>query len=228
MRTKKNWLPETILAFFMFARNFCGLILLNATLWGISSEDKSKTTLLLADLEDAQKLADTPQTRTAVTIDAAKKARDALKKHMKFLRKAYVEPGFAAGIISEHDYMALGLNPNDHTYTAQSLVPETVPIILELIPMLGHRVKIRFRDETSDRSEARPYGMNGCLANFTIGGEKVEDIQLLTQTELMNRSPYTLAFTQQDEGKFLSIAARWQNISGKLGSPSAILHVVIP
>jgi hypothetical protein len=77
------------------------------------------------------------------------------------------------------------------------------------------------------RSEAKPAGMNGCLLNYHIGEEQITDTALLTTTALMTRSPFTLELTPGDAGKVLSVAVRWQNFKGKLGSWSEIAYIVI-
>jgi hypothetical protein len=227
MKIRKYWIPETIRAFTEFVKNFCAKVVAHADEWNISTTDKNRTTAFLADFEDAQAIADAPETRTSVTVAVAKTAREALKKHIQYLRQVYIDPGFKSGVISEHDYLSLGLSLADDVVTTHPLTPTTIPFIVGLTSPPGHRVQIHFRDETSEKSEARPYGMNGCLARFAISDGKTEDTKLLIRTELMTRSPYTLVFTPEDEGKLLSIAACWQNNSGKLGSLSAISHVVI-
>jgi hypothetical protein len=227
MKIRKHWIPRAILTFKEFVTTFCATFLAHADEWGVSTTDKSRTVALLADFEEAQAAANTPETRTSITVAVVRTTRHALEKHLQYLRKVYVDPGFTSGVISEHDYLSLGMSLADDGGTAHPLSPTTTPVILQLLPLPGHRVKVHFRDETSEKSEARPCGMNGCLASFAISGEKIEDTKLLTRMELMTRSPYTLVLTPEAEGKFLSIAACWQSNSGKLGSLSAISHVVI-
>jgi hypothetical protein len=227
MRIKKYWIPDAILTFKEFVTTFCATFLAHADEWGVSTADKDRTVALLADFEGAQTAADTPETRTSVTVAVARTIRQTLKKHIQYLRPVYVEPGFKAGVISEHDYLSLGMSLSDGTITPGPPKPTTIPFIAELISIPGHRARIHFRDETSEKSEARPYGMIGCQASFAISDKKIEDTKLLIRVELMTRSPYIFVFTPEDEGKFLSIAVCWQNNSGKLGSLSAISHVVI-
>jgi hypothetical protein len=227
MKIRKKWIPETIRAFTEFVKNFCAKVVAHADEWSVSTADKNQTVALEANFETAQAAADAPETRTSVTVAVAKTARTVLKKHLQYLRQVYIDPGFKSGVISEHDYLSLGLSLADDVVTPTPPTPTTIPFIVELTSPPGHRVQVHFRDETSEKSEARPYGMNGCLARFAISDEKTEDTQLLIRTELMTRSPYTLVFTPEDEGKLLSMGACWQNNSGKLGSLSAISHVVI-
>jgi hypothetical protein len=128
--------------------------------------------------------------------------------------------------VTDPDRTAMGLHNRDSHPTTHG-VPTTIPFILTLLVITGHRIRIHFRDETEERSEARPYGMNGCLLNYFVGDEAVSDIALLTRTTLMTRSPFTLDLTASDAGKVLSVAARWQNNKGELGPWSEIAHIVI-
>jgi hypothetical protein len=185
MKIKKRWLPEAIDALMKFAKNFCLKAKNLATELDISSDDQSKTDLILTECETAQIRASSPDTRTALAVGAAKVARADLKKHLRYLRDVYIEPGFKSGAISLEQYRSFGLELPDEIVTDAPNKPQTIPYIVKVVSIPGHRVQVNFRDQTSEKSEARPQGTNGCLAYFLVSTEKVQDIKLLPKTQLM-------------------------------------------
>jgi hypothetical protein len=227
MAIRRDWIPEGNKEFRRFADNFCTIVENKATDWNISTTDKNTTVALHADFDEADDAATAPQTRNSISIALAGTARKTLKKHMRYLKRVYIDPGFASGLISEQEYLSLGLSLPDTILTATPLIPASAPFIIELISLPGFRVRIRFRDENEERSEARLAGMNGCLARFALGGEPISDYSLLTSSELMTASPHVFTFSPNDEGKWFSVILQWQTRKGKLGPYSAIQHVVI-
>jgi hypothetical protein len=128
--------------------------------------------------------------------------------------------------VTDEDREVMGI-PNHDTKPTTHPAPNTVAIINGLEQVLGHRILLRFHDQNVEIGQAIPYGYNGCLLSFFVGAEKVEDVALLTRTALMTRSPWTLDLSPDDEGKWLSVAVRWQNSKGELGAWSAIQHIVV-
>jgi hypothetical protein len=149
----------------------------------------------------------------------AKKAADA------FVRQ-FIQQYLKYDPVTNEDRTAMNLHNRDTKRTPIG-VPKTRALITDLRPLGGFQTEIRFQDEAAPDRKAIPYGMNGCLLNFTWGPEKVTDYAHIKETRLMTRSPYTLSLPPEAEGKFLSCFARWQNETGDLGKWSEIQHIVI-
>jgi hypothetical protein len=128
--------------------------------------------------------------------------------------------------VTDEDRAAMGLHNPDPTRTNIGQ-PDTRALITDMQNLGGFRVKIRFQDETTPLSHAIPYGMNGCLLIYIWGEEKVSDYELLTSDVLMTASPFTLKLSPEAEGKFLSVAAMWQNDKGEKGPKSDIMHIAV-
>jgi hypothetical protein len=128
----------------------------------VSDTDKAKTTSLEADYEAAQQAADTPATRTSITIAAAKTARDELEAHMRYLKRVYIEPGLESGLISLSEYRGLGLTPHDSTHTPVA-TPESRAMLYDVESVGGFAVRFHFKDEHIEHSQAVLSGCNGCL-----------------------------------------------------------------
>ena len=128
--------------------------------------------------------------------------------------------------VTNEDRTAMNLHNRD---TAHSTIgaPSTRALISDLKAPGGFRVEIRFQDEAAPSSHAIPYGYNGCVLHFTWGADKNAAYEALTQTRLMTRSPYVLALPPEAEGKFLSLALRWQNERGELGPWSEIMYIAV-
>jgi hypothetical protein len=225
MASKKDWIPHGAEEFKVFADNFCTQVATNATAWNVSDADKTATATLKAAYDAAQEAADTPATRTSITIAAAKAARDALETHMRHLKRVYIDPGFEAGVISMSEYMALGLTPHDTTQTPVA-DPTSRSLLYGVKALGGFAVQTHFRDEHIEHSQAVLPGCNGCLVYYCYGPEQVTDVNQLTLTQLFTASPSILQLPPDAEGSWLSIAPRWQlKKDGILGPWGTIEHV---
>jgi hypothetical protein len=225
MGSFKDWIPKSIKAFKIFADNFCALIVANATTWKVSDLDKTKLTSLKAAYDTAQEAANTPVSRNSITVAEARKARKALEAHMRYLKRVYIDPGFESGDISLSDYMALGLTPHSTTRTPVA-VPTSRPLFYDLTALGGFAVRLHFKDEHIEHSEAILRGCNGCLAHYHYGPEKLMNVKELTFTQLFTMSPVILQLPPEAEGTWLSIVPCWQlNRDGILGPWGTIEYV---
>jgi hypothetical protein len=118
--------------------------------------------------------------------------------------------------VTNEDRTAMNLHNKDTTHSNIGK-PATRALMTGLKTLGGFRVEIRFQDEAAPDSHAIPYGMNGCLLNYTVEADKIADYAPLKDTCLMTRSPFVLDLPPEAEGKFLSCAVRWQNERGGLG-----------
>jgi hypothetical protein len=159
---------------------------------------------------------------TSVDTEAKKEARKAAEGFVR----PFVVQFLKFDPVTNEDRTAMNLHNRDTTHTPIG-VPATRALITEIKALGGFRVEIRFQDEAAPNSKAVPYGDNGCLLNYTVGTEKVTDYGALTQSKLMTRSPWTITFPPEAQGKFLSCGSRWQNERGELGPWGEIQSVVI-
>jgi hypothetical protein len=128
--------------------------------------------------------------------------------------------------VTNEDRTAMNLHNHDTTHSPIGS-PKTRSLITDLKALGGFRVEIRFQDESTPESRAIPYGMNGCLLNYTAGAGKAAEYAFLDKTALMTHSPFSLALGPETEGKFLSCACRWQNEKGELGPWSEVMHIAV-
>ncbi|MDR3312799.1 MAG: hypothetical protein LBS64_06685 [Spirochaetaceae bacterium] len=225
MAHNADWIPTRTKDFKAFAGNFCPLVETNAAKWGVSDADKAETATLKTGFDAAQETAATPATRTSVTIAAAKAARAALEAHLRHLKRVAIDPGFESGTLTLSDYLALGLTPHDTTNTPVA-DPTSRPLLYDVKDLGGFAVRMHFKDEHIEHSQAVLPGCNGCLVNYQYGPEQVTDVTKLTLTQLFTASPSILQLPPDAEGAWLSIAPRWQLAKdGILGPWGTVEHV---
>jgi hypothetical protein len=150
---------------------------------------------------------------------------DARKEAESYLR-SFVAQYLMFPPVTDEDRAAMHLRNRDKERTPVP-APSTRALLSEIKPLGGFRVEVRFYDEAKPRSRAIPYGYNGCLLCYALGDEKVSDYTALIRTQLMSRTPWTLTFPPESEGKFLSCTTRWQSDKTILGPWGEIMHVVI-
>jgi hypothetical protein len=225
MGRSKDWIPDGIKKFREFADNFCRLLLINATGWHVNDTDKNKTNELKSAYDAAQTVADAPDTRTVVSIAVAKHTRKILEAHMRYLKRLYIDPGFESGVITQGEYMALGLTPHSSTYTKVA-VPTSRPLLFNVKQLGGFAVEMRFKDEGVEQSQAIPYGYTGCFVNYSYGPERVMDVEQLPLTQLFTASPGHLQLPPEAEGTWLSIVPRWQLSRHGILGPRGIIQYV--
>jgi hypothetical protein len=144
---------------------------------------------------------------------------------MRHVKRVYIDPGFENGIISQSDYLALGLTLPDTTKTPVAN-PTSRPLLYDLKDLGGFAVQMHFKDEHIEHSQAVLPGCNGCLVNYHYGPEQVTDVNQLKLTQLVTASPVILRLPPEAEGTWLSIVPRWQlEKDGILGPWGVIEHV---
>ncbi|GHU82475.1 hypothetical protein FACS189468_6730 [Spirochaetia bacterium] len=166
--------------------------------------------------------AKTLRPHTSVDTEAKSDARSAAEA---FARQ-FVQQYLKFDPVTNEDRTAMNLHNRDTTHSAIEK-STTRALITDLKGLGGFRTEIRFQDEATPGSHAIPYGMNGCVLNYTAGAEKVSDYALLKETVLMTHSPFTLLLEPEAEGKFLSCTTRWQSERGELGPWGEIQHIVV-
>jgi hypothetical protein len=77
-------------------------------------------------------------------------------------------------------------------------------------------------------SKAKPDGQHGMEMVWEIASEKPAHVRNLSHSAFDTRSPLTLEFDEEECGRTLWYAARWENTRGEKGPWSEILSIVIP
>jgi hypothetical protein len=201
--------------------NFVEKLQTNAAKWQIPQGEMDEIAALTADFKGKHaKCAGPDRSKTLVA------EKDAAKAELIARIREMVKFRFNNPAISDADRVSAGLHAKDKARTPIP-VPATRCLITDLRPLGGFRVEIGFQDEATPDSRAIPYGCNGALLNYTWGQEKLSDYGLLTSNKLITDNPWPLQLPPEAEGKFLSVACRWQNNKGELGPWSEVMHIAV-
>jgi hypothetical protein len=129
-----------------------------------------------------------------------------------------------SSVVSDQDKIDLGNKP----YNPPSPIPDppTRPeFYIKILDIM--RLAIHFWDQGST-SKAKPYGIDGAVIYWAILDHPPLSLKELINSALATRTPYILEFSEQDRGKTVYIAMRWQNEKGRKGPPSEIQSAIIP
>jgi len=127
-------------------------------------------------------------------------------------------------VVSNPWRVKLGLNVRD-TEPTKGEKPTTA-IQLELAFPGIRRISVMYQDEGSE-TKARPEGVTGAVIFWVISDEPVTDLSQLIHSDFSPTTPYEFEFAEEDRGKRVYIAMRWQNSHGK-GPWSPIVNGAIP
>ncbi|MHB9292717.1 hypothetical protein Holit_01820 [Hollandina sp. SP2] len=128
---------------------------------------------------------------------------------------AMTDEGRRALMIPVHDPM-----PTPHP------APEGIPEI-ELVTPRPRTVHIKFRDEHAARW-GKPKDVHGLECLWMIRDTPPAKVKELLHSEFATRSPLELVFEEDERGKKLYFAARWESGAGKKGKWSGIFYGIIP
>jgi hypothetical protein len=127
--------------------------------------------------------------------------------------------------VTNADRDAVGV-PNDDTVRTPIGVPKTHPLFDIQVKDI-RALNLLFHDEGTE-SRAIPYGFDGAVIYWLVADAPITLTKALTNSELATRSPHTLIFGDEDRGKTVSFAMRWQNETGKKGPWSEIQSTIVP
>jgi hypothetical protein len=160
-------------------------------------------------------------------VPAVTEAKNDAKAALLDALAQLIDHGLVSKPRTAADVLAMGFQLRDGTYSPVG-DPETVPLIVSLTSKPGQIVVIHFKDTLSDKSEAIPHGMGGCVLNFTYGPKAVTDKSLIKERLLMTHSPYVLKkLPPEAQQQVLSCYGQWQTEGGDEGKPGDVSSVVI-
>jgi hypothetical protein len=218
---KKDFLPKKDSDFLSWVISFLGY--LASILPRISFPESVYTELVALRDAFAQKLtiADTPATRTKLTVQAKNTARTALEKRIRLVVKEYVNYNH---MVTDEDRDGLGL-PIYKDKRTPAPVAEKAPVLI--VSAAGPR-QVRFDFGATKDVKAKPEGQHGAEITSVISDTKPAEIEDLTRSSFDTNSPLILTFKESERGKTLWFAARWENTSGEKGPWSEIESTIIP
>jgi hypothetical protein len=156
---------------------------------------------------------------------------DMQAKKEKKARLIHLEEVFTRNNLQNNDAMtdelrrALRIPIHDTTPTPAP-TPEEVPEIDVSMP-LPRTLRITFRRPGAARS-GKPKGVHGLECLWGIMDRPPAKVKDFPHSDFATRSPLELTFEEEERGKKVYFAARWENGTVKKGPDSDIFSAIIP
>ncbi|MDR2809489.1 MAG: hypothetical protein LBB84_02890 [Tannerellaceae bacterium] len=215
-----DYIPRKDTELLLWGENFCTRVADNATDWGIPTAEV--TALQAAQTAFAEILpAASGPLADSVTIERKNEARHALVEKIRGMAAFRLQNP----ILTNADRLLLGLHVHD-TKPTTIPVPTTRPNF-ELKVTDVRRIAVHFHDQDS-AGRARPYGVNGAVVYYDVLDAPPPHPDALSRSLLATHTPYTLEFVEEERGKAVYVALRWQNEKGQKGPWSEIESTVVP
>jgi hypothetical protein len=127
--------------------------------------------------------------------------------------------------VTNEDRTAMGI-PNRDPEPSPVPRPEDIPEVEALTPK-PRVLRFRFRRYGMKRW-GKPQGIHGMELRWVISDEPPHLVQDLIHSEFATRSPLDLTFEEDQRGKRLYFAVRWETGTVKKGDWSEIYSAIIP
>jgi hypothetical protein len=163
-----------------------------------------------------------PATSTVVARDNLQESED---RFFPLYRKFYGMVK-ASALVTNGQLEQMGFPPRPSGDKKPHPVDKTF-IDLNVIPLGNLVLNVAFENRDTGESII-PYYLTGAVIYYLISDTPITNQELLAYSRLATRSPFELAFSPDDRGKIIYLAARWQNRRGELGPWSEIVSAVIP
>ncbi|MDR1864621.1 MAG: hypothetical protein LBR08_03520 [Bacteroidales bacterium] len=163
-----------------------------------------------------------PATRTPEKIAAV---NDARKHFTPLYRKLYRVFLRDNPMVSDIDLLAMGL-PRRSGNQVPTPMPSKRPEA-NINSSTPRQLTVNFRNEGSSTS-VKPHGVHGVEMRWAVLPNPPASTKELVNSTFDTRSPFILKFTEEERGKTVYLALRWENIRGEKGSFSKILNAIVP
>lgn len=195
---------------------------LNLITWGIPEDDLAKVKLVQTNWVSAFSKASNKQNRTAADVTAKDDAR---YDYEKVIRPFVAQWLSNNSKVTDSDRTRMGLTVKSGTRTPAP-APTTCPVgIIDFSVRQQHT--IRYYDEASAHSNAKPDGVHGCEIYMKVDGDALKDASELTYVATCTAAPYTVKFDGAKAGKTVYYWLRWVNTRGECGPWSSTMSAMI-
>lgn len=216
-----DFLPQSDDGFATWSANFESGIDTEFATYGLTTGQATAYTALDTAYQTALLIAQTPATRTPVTITTKDNAKAAAMANARLL----------AAIVNAYPNTTntmratLGLTPRGSGPTPIP-APTTKPVMIVVgYNPLGHVLQIR--DESTPDSNAKPFGSIACQVWGKAGPVAPESIDECQMLGVYTKRFLTINFASSDAGKQMFYICRWQTRTGLVGPQSDIIGATI-
>jgi hypothetical protein len=162
-----------------------------------------------------------PTQRTPLITFLKNEKRKVYEKLLRIL----VQMLESSPLVTDDDRRSMGIVIRDTTHTPVK-PPKTYPEFTVDSSMI-RCLMILFWDFGST-SKAKPHGVHGAEIRWAILDQPPVLVEELVHSNFDTRSPFELAFEENERGKTVYFCLRWENTRGEKGPWSEIVMAVIP
>jgi hypothetical protein len=223
MARYKDYIPENEKDFVPWSTNYMlNLTALVSTI-KVPPEAVSALGALYNDFEEKYNIAENETTRNKLTVAAKNAALKKLKAGIRQMTKEYI---ISNHLVTDEQLLQLGLPIHDKKPTP---VPTPTSRVVAEAKVIGPgEIDFHIRDEGAGKSLAKPHGVTGCEGGFLISDTEPANWDDLVHSVYTTTSVLKLQFPNDQRGKRLWIAFRWENTRGEKGPWCEIMNVIIP
>jgi hypothetical protein len=217
---KIRFIPASDYAFHLWQGNLTTKVAPKAPAWNISLDAVASLQTLKAEWVATYAAAEDPATRTKLTVKAKQLARKAYEAALREFVRSYLAYNPAVSDVDRED-LEIPVHKTTHTPAPKA---DKAPYATAIAN--GPR-QVRFDFGAEEGSMAKPEGQHGAEIASAISETK-PNLHQLIRSNFDTHSPLILTFEDEERGKTLWYAARWENTRGEKGPWGEIQSVIIP
>jgi hypothetical protein len=178
----------------------------------------------LLDFETKYRAWTDTSTRTEAIITALATSQKTLTSNYRRLYTGFLKSN---PLVTDEDLVRMGL-PKRNTERTPVPVPTTWPES-HVDTSTQRRIVIHFFDSTDPHKKSKPEGVHGAEIRWQVfDAQQVVTMENLIESSFDTKTPFTLDFKEEQRGKILYYALRWENTRGEKGPFSLIQNIIIP
>jgi len=139
--------------------------------------------------------------------------------------RAFVNQFLRFPPVTNSDRIEMGIPNHDTVRTDHKVVTELVDFVIHVNSQRELSIDFWQKGQTH---KAKPNGYDGAVLVWDLLDAPPADQDALNFHTMASRTPYPLHFTEEDRGKRVYVALRWQNERGILGAWSDIKDAIVP
>lgn len=217
----RDYLPRSDSEFRTWAQNFNSFVAANFFALGLTIDESDGIGAVITDFAIAHDL----WVSRRAAAQAAREGKDALRQSAEESIRQLVRRLQANPAVTDEHRQNLGITVREIERTPTP-APTSRPVAtIDASQRLRH--VIRFTDETTPTSRARPAGALGCEIWVKLGGEPPADPSSLTFLGTATRSLFPADFVGTDANNPAHYMLRWLGARGAKGPWSATVTATI-
>lgn len=220
--SSSDYIPSSDAEFNLFQTAFFTVVQPNIAAWGILPADVTALQAKQTVWTTAYAKASNKQNRTAADVQAKSDSR---ADYEGLIRKFIGQWITNNPKVPDSERQRMGLTVRAEGRSAAP-VPSSRPTgTIDFGTRLQH--SIRFVDEHSSTSRAKPDGVHGCEIWMKLGGEAPKTAKELQFKGVCTRSPFVIEFEGTEGGQTAYYWLRWVNTRGEQGPWSSMVSAMV-